>query len=108
VRDFAAYCAAKGAVVSLTRAMAVDLAERGIRVNALCPGTVFTSLMEPLMRARGDGDVAAGVAITALKYPIGRLGAPEEVAAAALFLASDDASFVTGSIFTVDGGMTAQ
>jgi len=108
VRDFAAYCAAKGAVVSLTRAMAVDLAERGIRVNALCPGTVFTPLMEPLMRARGDGDVAAGVAITALKYPIGRLGAPEEVAAAALFLASDDASFVTGSIFTVDGGMTAQ
>jgi NAD(P)-dependent dehydrogenase (short-subunit alcohol dehydrogenase family) len=108
VRNFAAYCAAKGAVVSLTRAMAVDLAELGIRVNALCPGTVFTPLMEPLMRARGDGDVDAGIAVTALKYPIGRLGAPEEIAAAALFLASDDASFVTGSIFTVDGGMTAQ
>ena len=108
VRNFAAYCAAKGAVVSLTRAMAVDLAESGIRVNALCPGTVFTPLMEPLMRARGGGDVDAGVAMTALKYPLGRLGAPEEIATAALFLASDDASFVTGSIFTVDGGMTAQ
>lgn len=108
VRNFAAYCAAKGAIVALTRSMAVDLAELGIRVNALCPGTVFTPLMEPLMRARGDGDVDAGVAKTATKYPLGRLGTPDEIASAALFLASDDASFVTGSIFTVDGGMTAQ
>jgi NAD(P)-dependent dehydrogenase (short-subunit alcohol dehydrogenase family) len=108
VAGLAAYCAAKGAVVSLTRSMAVDLAPRRIRVNALCPGTVYTPLMEPLMLARGEGDLELGLARTAAKYPIGRLGTPEEIAAAALYLASDAASFVTGSIFTVDGGMTAQ
>lgn len=108
VQGFAAYCAAKGAVVALTRSMSVDLASRGIRVNALCPGTVYTPLMEPLMRMRGDGDLEAGLAKTALKYPIGRIGTPIEIAQAALWLASDEASFATGAIFTVDGGMTAQ
>jgi NAD(P)-dependent dehydrogenase (short-subunit alcohol dehydrogenase family) len=108
VPNFAAYCAAKGAVVALTRSMAIDLASDGIRVNAICPGTVFTPLMEPMLRARGDGDLAAGLAKTVVKYPIGRLGNPEEIARVALFLASDDASFVTGSIVTADGGMTAQ
>ena len=108
IANFAAYCAAKGAVVALTRSMSVDLAPRGIRVNAICPGTVYTPLMEPLMRARGQGDVAAGVALTVAKYPIGRLGTPEEIAQVALFLASDDSSFLTGSVVTADGGMTSQ
>jgi NAD(P)-dependent dehydrogenase (short-subunit alcohol dehydrogenase family) len=108
VPNFAAYCAAKGAVVALTRSMAIDLAPRGIRVNVICPGTVFTPLMEPMLRARGDGDLEAGLAKTLVKYPIGRLGTPEEIARVALFLASDDASFVTGSIIAADGGMTSQ
>ncbi|MYC84308.1 MAG: glucose 1-dehydrogenase [Acidimicrobiia bacterium] len=108
IQGFAAYCAAKGAVVSLTRAMAIDFAPIGIRVNALCPGTVYTPLMEPLMRERGGGSIERGLEITAAKYPIGRLGTPMEIANAALFLASEDAAFVTGTIFTVDGGMTAQ
>ena len=108
IQGFAAYCAAKGAVVSLTRSMAVDLAPMGIRVNVLCPGTVYTPLMAPLMLERGQGDLGRGLALTAAKYPIGRIGEPSEIARAALFLASSEASFVTGSVFTVDGGMTAQ
>jgi len=108
IANFAAYCAAKGAVVALTRSMSVDLAPRGIRVNAICPGTVYTPLMEPLLRARGQGDVSAGLALTVAKYPIGRLGTPEEIAQVALFLACDDSSFLTGSVITADGGMTSQ
>jgi NAD(P)-dependent dehydrogenase (short-subunit alcohol dehydrogenase family) len=108
VREFAAYCAAKGAVVSLTRAMAMDLAPRSIRVNCVCPGTVFTPLMEPMVRKRGGGDLQKGLELTIQKYPVGRLGTPEDVARVALFLASDDAAFVTGAVYTVDGGMTAQ
>ena len=108
VANFAAYCAAKGAVVALTRSMAVDLAPRGIRVNVICPGTVFTPLMEPMLTARGGGDMAKGLAMTVAKYPVGRLGSPEDIARVALFLAGDEAAFVTGATFTADGGMTAQ
>lgn len=108
IPNFAAYCAAKGAVVALTRAMSVDLAPRGIRVNALAPGTVFTPLMEPMLTARGGGDLERGLAMTIAKYPIGRLGTPEDIAAAALFLASDESAFVTGAVLAADGGMTSQ
>ena len=105
--NFSAYSAAKGAVVSLTRAMAIDLAPFGIRVNALCPGAVHTPIMEPLMRNHGGGSLERGLEITATKHPIGRLGTPTEIAGAALFLASDDAAFVTGATLPVDGGRTA-
>jgi NAD(P)-dependent dehydrogenase (short-subunit alcohol dehydrogenase family) len=108
IRRFAAYCAAKGAVVSLTRSMALDLAPRGIRVNCICPGTVLTPLMQTLIRDRGGGDLDRGIAMTVEKYPLGRLAETHDVARVALFLAGDDAGFVTGSIYTVDGGMTAQ
>jgi NAD(P)-dependent dehydrogenase (short-subunit alcohol dehydrogenase family) len=108
IRNFAAYCAAKGAVVALTRSMAVDLAPRAIRVNCICPGTIFTPLMEGMLRDRGGGDLDRGLALTVAKYPLGRLGDPVDVAHLALFLASDEAAWVTGSVYTVDGGMTTQ
>jgi NAD(P)-dependent dehydrogenase (short-subunit alcohol dehydrogenase family) len=108
VANFASYCASKGAVVALTRSMSVDLAPHGVRVNVICPGTVYTPLMEPMLRARGGGDLEAGLALTVAKYPIGRLGTPEEIAAVALFLAGDASSFLTGSVITADGGMTSQ
>lgn len=108
VMNFAAYCAAKGAVVALTRSMAVDLAARGVRVNVICPGTVYTPLMEPMLRARGDGDLEEGLRRTLVKYPIGRLGDVDDIANVALFLASDEAAFMTGAVVAADGGMTTQ
>jgi NAD(P)-dependent dehydrogenase (short-subunit alcohol dehydrogenase family) len=108
IANFAAYCASKGAVVALTRSMSVDLAPLGVRVNAICPGTVYTPLMEPMLTARGGGDLSKGLAMTVAKYPIGRLGTPAEIAAVALFLASDESSFLTGSVITADGGMSSQ
>ena len=108
VMNFAAYCAAKGAVVALTRSMAVDLAGRGVRANVICPGTVYTPLMEPMLRARGDGDLDLGLQRTLVKYPIGRLGHVDDIARVALFLASDEAAFMTGSVVAADGGMSAQ
>jgi NAD(P)-dependent dehydrogenase (short-subunit alcohol dehydrogenase family) len=103
----AMYCASKGAVIALTRNMAVDLAPRRVRVNAICPGTVITPLATPFLAIRGAGDLDAGIAMTVEKYPLGRLGTAGEIANVALFLASDESSFMTGSIVTADGGMTA-
>jgi NAD(P)-dependent dehydrogenase (short-subunit alcohol dehydrogenase family) len=108
ILNFAAYCAAKGAVVSLTRSMAVDLAPKGIRVNVICPGTVYTPLMEPMLRARGEGYLDLGLQRTLVKYPLGRLGDVADIANVALFLASDEAGFMTGAVITPDGGMTSQ
>jgi len=108
VENAAAYCASKGAVISLTRSMANDLAPRRVRVNCICPGTVFTPLMEPLVVARGGGDYDKGMAMTLEKYPIGRLGAPDDIANLALFLASEEAAWMTGSIIADDGGMTSR
>jgi NAD(P)-dependent dehydrogenase (short-subunit alcohol dehydrogenase family) len=108
VENAAAYCASKGAVISLTRSMANDLAPRRVRVNCICPGTVFTPLMEPLIVARGGGDYDKGMAMTLEKYPIGRLGNPDDIANLALFLASEEAAWMTGSIIADDGGMTSR
>jgi NAD(P)-dependent dehydrogenase (short-subunit alcohol dehydrogenase family) len=108
VENAAAYCASKGAVISLTRSMANDLAPRRVRVNCICPGTVFTPLMEPLIMARGGGDYHKGMAMTLEKYPIGRLGNPDDIANLALFLASEEAAWMTGSIIADDGGMTSR
>jgi NAD(P)-dependent dehydrogenase (short-subunit alcohol dehydrogenase family) len=106
IPGLAAYSAAKGAVVALTRTLAAELAPEGIRVNAICAGTVDTPMIRPLLAGRGRGDVELGARLTAERYPLGRIGTPEEIARAALFLASDESSFVTGAILTADGGMT--
>jgi NAD(P)-dependent dehydrogenase (short-subunit alcohol dehydrogenase family) len=103
--NHAAYVATKGAVMQLSRALAVELAPAGIRVNAVCPGVIDSPLTDRYVQASDDPDaLLAGFATAA---PIGRLGTAREVANCVLFLASDEASFVTGSALMVDGGMTA-
>jgi len=102
--SLAAYCAAKGAVVSLTRQMAAEYSPRNIRVNCINPGVVPDTTMGQSL-VGGDTDEEARLKRLA-KYPIGRLGEPRDVADAALFLASGESSFVTGSVLAVDGGMT--
>lgn len=99
-----AYCASKAAVIGLTRQLAVDYARHGIRVNCLCPGRIAGTELDRWIL---DQDSDAATQAKMAKYPIGRFGTPEEVAQAALFLASDEAGFVSGSVLTVDGGMTA-
>ena len=98
---FSAYNAAKGAVINYTRSLAVDHARDNIRVNALCPGLIDTPLTAPAKEMQGLLDQwVAGI-------PMKRTGAPEEMASVVAFLASDDASYVTGSIVVADGGVTA-
>lgn len=97
----AAYVSSKGGVTLLTRSMAIDYARQGIRVNAICPGPTDT----PMLRNALMPDELEAFART---FPMNRLGRPEEIAGAALFLASDDASFVTGTLLYVDGGQTAE
>lgn len=101
----AAYSASKGAVLSLTRAMAVDYADAHIRVNALCPGTVYTPFVERYLKD-SYRDPAAALEALKQRQLTGRLARPEEIAAAALYLATDDAAFMTGAPFIIDGGVT--
>ena len=98
----AAYCASKGALIQLTRAMAIDHGDEGIRVNCLCPGWTETPLNAPFFDSTPDARQLAG-----RLQAIGRVASPEEIAKVALFLASDEASFVTGSAYVVDGGFSA-
>jgi len=103
IPKMAAYCASKAAVIGLTRQMAADYTAQGIRVNCLCPGRVAgTRLDQSIMQRDSFEDTQAKIA----KYPIGRFGRPEEIAQAALFLASDEAGFISGTALTIDGGMT--
>jgi 2-keto-3-deoxy-L-fuconate dehydrogenase len=97
-----AYGATKAAVIGLTKSVAADFVERGIRCNAICPGTVDTPSLQQRLRETGDYD-AAREAFGA-RQPMGRLGKPEEIAALALHLASDESAFTTGAIHIVDGG----
>ena len=102
----AAYCASKGAVVTLTKQIAVEYVRQGIRCNCICPGTVDTPWVERLLQESGNPQALRAELVA--RQPMGRLGNAPEVAQAALYLASDDAAFVTGTALVIDGGLMAR
>jgi NAD(P)-dependent dehydrogenase (short-subunit alcohol dehydrogenase family) len=106
VRDRFAYTVSKHAVAGITRAMALDHAREGIRVNAICPGRVETPFVA--QRIAESSDPAAARAEMTATQPMGRMGSPMEIAAAALYLASDEAAFVTGANIAINGGQHMQ
>jgi NAD(P)-dependent dehydrogenase (short-subunit alcohol dehydrogenase family) len=116
VPGIASYAAAKGGVIALAKQMAVDYGPQGIRVNAICPGTVPTPLVRATYEKRGgfsataaaspDASVDELIDAAKVRHPIGRLGTVEEIAQLALHLASDESSWTTGSVITIDGGMS--
>ncbi len=101
----AGYCATKGAILAVTRAMAIDCGSRGVRVNCICPGYIDAGLAWGYFEAQPDP--AAARAAAGELHALGRIGKPEEVARLAVFLASDEASFMTGAAVTVDGGLSS-
>jgi 2-keto-3-deoxy-L-fuconate dehydrogenase len=98
------YGATKAAVIGLTKALAADFVGKGIRCNAVCPGTVDTPSLNDRMRQQGDYEKAREAFIS--RQPMGRMAKPEEIAAVVVYLASDEAGFVTGQTFVIDGGWT--
>ena len=99
------YGASKAAVIGLTKSVAKDFIKQGIRCNAICPGTVESPSLQERIKARGGNPEEARTAFIA-RQPIGRIGTPEEIAATALYLASDESAYTTGVTFNIDGGMT--
>jgi NAD(P)-dependent dehydrogenase (short-subunit alcohol dehydrogenase family) len=98
----AAYATSKGAIITLTRTLALEVAEAAIRVNCICPASIDTPMLQASFERLDDPDVARARNIK--RHPLGRLGTPEDVANLALFLASDEASFITGGTYVIDGG----
>lgn len=105
LKDRVAYCASKGAVIAMTKAVAIQYAGTGVRCNCVCPGTVESPWVGRLLAEAEDPEKRRAELVA--RQPLGRLGRPDEVARAAVYLASDDAAFVTGSEFVIDGGLTA-
>jgi len=103
---FAAYSSSKGAANQLTRSMALEYADKGIRVNGICPGTIYTPMMDDLFDEWDDREAGEKRYISV--HPIGRLAQPEEIAHAVLFLCDDNIKFMTGTMLSVDGGMSAK
>jgi len=103
-----AYGTTKGAVISMTQSTAMDFVERGIRCNCICPGTVESPFVEAYLNRYHQGEIEETRAQLHARQPIGRMGRPDEIAPLALYLASDEAAFVTGSQYTIDGGWTAR
>jgi NAD(P)-dependent dehydrogenase (short-subunit alcohol dehydrogenase family) len=104
VKDRAPYTASKGGVWALTKAMAADYISENIRVNCICPGTIYTPSLQ--QRIAASPDPKAALANFIARQPMGRLGKEEEIAAGVLYLASDEASFITGTTLLIDGGMS--
>lgn len=104
VKNRAAYSASKAAVVGLVKSVAIDFIADGIRINAICPGTVDTPSLQGRLRATGDYEAALAQFIS--RQPMGRIGKAEEIAALALYLASDESGYVTGTHTMIDGGMS--
>jgi len=104
----ALYSASKAAVIGLTRSVAIDFVKNGIRCNAICPGTVASPSLEARIAANAAtaGSVAAARAAFVDRQPMGRIGRPEEIAALAVYLASDEAEFITGQAVVIDGGIS--
>jgi len=102
------YSASKAAVIGMTRSVAIDYVAKGIRANCLCPGTVETPSLDERIAANAAaaGSIEAARAAFVARQPMGRLGTPEEIAALAVYLASDDAQFITGQAIVIDGGLT--
>jgi 2-keto-3-deoxy-L-fuconate dehydrogenase len=98
------YGTSKAAVIGLTKSVAADFVTKGIRCNAICPGTIQTPSLDDRIAAQGDAEAARKAFVA--RQPLGRLGTPEEIAAMALYLASDESAFTTGQIHVVDGGIS--
>jgi NAD(P)-dependent dehydrogenase (short-subunit alcohol dehydrogenase family) len=103
-----AYCTTKGAVISMTQSTAMDFIDQGIRCNCICPGTVESPFVEAYLEKYHAGEIEETRTQLHARQPIGRMGRPDEIAPLALYLASDEAGFVTGSQYTIDGGLTAR
>ncbi|MCC6728557.1 MAG: SDR family oxidoreductase [Chthonomonadales bacterium] len=103
-----AYCATKGAVMAMTRQLAVDYATRGIRANCVAPGTIHTPFVDAYLHRFHAGEEEAMTAALHARQPIGRMGTPDDVAGMAVYLASSEAAFVTGAVLAIDGGWTAR
>lgn len=99
-----AYCVSKGALGGLTRSVALDYVAQRIRCNAICPGTVQSPSLDQRLAATGDADAARAAFVA--RQPMGRIGTAEEIAALALYLASDESAYITGGLMAIDGGWT--
>jgi NAD(P)-dependent dehydrogenase (short-subunit alcohol dehydrogenase family) len=103
-----AYCSTKGAVIAMTKELAIDYAMQGIRCNAIAPGTVYTPFVDAYLNKFHAHELEETKAKLHARQPVGRMARPDEIAKMAVYLASDEAEFVTGAVMTIDGGLTAR